>query len=175
MNEIAREAEFSIGTLYNFFKNKEELYFSLLSEKMEELNGLVNIREQTGCAREKLEQALDIILDYFEKEKDFFKIFAVHRESFFEATLPGELAEDIHNKMMGYIEELVSVAEDGIGSGEFRSFTAREIATTFMALIHSFVAMWIESEEEYSVRDKKGVIMDIFYNGINNPEKGSEG
>ncbi len=169
MNEIAKEAEFSTGSLYNFFKNKEELYFSLLSEKLDELSGLIEAtREMPGGAREKFEKRLEIILDYFEKEKDFFKVFAVHRESFFEASLPGDFAEEIHNKVMGYIEDLVSVAEEGIRSGEFRPFSGQEIATTFMAIIHSFISMWIESEEEYSVREKKDAIMDILYNGISN-------
>ena len=33
MHEIAEKAEFAIGTLYNFFKNKEDLYKALISEQ----------------------------------------------------------------------------------------------------------------------------------------------
>jgi AcrR family transcriptional regulator len=174
MNEIAKEAEFSTGSLYNFFKNKEELYFSLLYEKIEELSRLVDItRDMPGGARAKFERAVEITLDYFEKEKDFFRVFAVHRDSFIEASLRGDFAQQIREKIMRDIENMVSVAQEGIEAGEFRPFSAQEIAMTFTAIIHSFLVMWIESEEDYSVREKRDVIMDIFYNGINNPDKGS--
>nr|HDN01233.1 TetR/AcrR family transcriptional regulator [Deltaproteobacteria bacterium] len=33
MHEIAKRAEFAIGTLYKFFKNKEDLYKSLIVEQ----------------------------------------------------------------------------------------------------------------------------------------------
>ncbi|MDL1959743.1 MAG: TetR/AcrR family transcriptional regulator, partial [Deltaproteobacteria bacterium] len=36
MHEIAKRAEFAIGTLYKFFKNKEDLYKALMMEKAEE-------------------------------------------------------------------------------------------------------------------------------------------
>ncbi|OPX36689.1 MAG: hypothetical protein B1H13_14035 [Desulfobacteraceae bacterium 4484_190.3] len=38
MQEISRKSEFSVGTLYKFFPNKEELYRALFLEKAEEFN-----------------------------------------------------------------------------------------------------------------------------------------
>jgi TetR/AcrR family transcriptional regulator len=34
MQDIARESEFAVGTLYKFFNNKEDLYGALLMEKL---------------------------------------------------------------------------------------------------------------------------------------------
>src|SRR5438445_13885327 len=36
MTDIAEAAEFAIGTVYHFFKSKEEIYISLIEDKMEE-------------------------------------------------------------------------------------------------------------------------------------------
>ena len=33
MHEVAEKAEFAIGTLYKFFRNKEDLYKALIMEK----------------------------------------------------------------------------------------------------------------------------------------------
>jgi AcrR family transcriptional regulator len=54
MSDIAREAEFGTGTLYNCFKSKEELYFALIEEKMEKINRLVKaeISQKTSARRE---------------------------------------------------------------------------------------------------------------------------
>ena len=36
MNEIAKESEFAVGTLYKFFKDKETLYNEMIEAKAEE-------------------------------------------------------------------------------------------------------------------------------------------
>ena len=38
MHEIAEKAEFAVGTLYKFFKNKEDLYKALILERLEEFH-----------------------------------------------------------------------------------------------------------------------------------------
>ncbi|MCA9479776.1 MAG: helix-turn-helix transcriptional regulator, partial [Nitrospira sp.] len=37
MAEIAEAAQFAMGTLYKFFKNKEDIYISLVESKVEEM------------------------------------------------------------------------------------------------------------------------------------------
>src|SRR5512144_1398024 len=39
MHEIAKEAEFAIGTLYKFFRNKEDLYKALILQLSDRLHG----------------------------------------------------------------------------------------------------------------------------------------
>ncbi|MGC9023076.1 MAG: TetR/AcrR family transcriptional regulator, partial [Dissulfurimicrobium sp.] len=42
MHEIAERSEFAIGTLYKFFKNKEDLYRALMLEKAMEFHDTLN-------------------------------------------------------------------------------------------------------------------------------------
>jgi len=42
MHEIAGKAEFAIGTLYKFFKNKEDLYKALMMEKAGEYHQILS-------------------------------------------------------------------------------------------------------------------------------------
>ena len=42
MHEIAAKAEFSIGTLYKYFKNKEDLYSALIIDKAEKVSQVLN-------------------------------------------------------------------------------------------------------------------------------------
>jgi len=39
MHEIAKEAEFAIGTLYKFFRNKEDLYKALIMQLSDRFHG----------------------------------------------------------------------------------------------------------------------------------------
>ena len=56
MAEIAGAAQFAMGTLYRFFKSKEDIYISLVEAKVEELMSLLEERvSQASTAKEKIE------------------------------------------------------------------------------------------------------------------------
>ena len=42
MVDIAKESEFSVGTTYKFFKNKEDIYKTLIIEKVSEFHIILN-------------------------------------------------------------------------------------------------------------------------------------
>ena len=46
MDQIAEEAEYSKGTFYNYFENKEHLFFCMLIEKLEIFTQGLKIRIQ---------------------------------------------------------------------------------------------------------------------------------
>jgi len=55
MHQIAEKAEFAIGTLYRFFKNKEDLYRALIREQSDKFHeALTRAIEEPGDEVEKL-------------------------------------------------------------------------------------------------------------------------
>jgi len=75
MDLIAEKANVAKGTIYYHFKSKEEIFFSLIEEGIENLlqelnSGTKNLR--TG--KEKLEKAIKVQIDYTFEYKDFTKI-----------------------------------------------------------------------------------------------------
>lgn len=165
MSEIAKEAEFSTGSLYHFFKSKEELYFTLMREKIEQLEGLVRRQQdQAQGPRKKLEAVVDTMIEYFEENRYFFQIFATHQEHF-EWPMKGELAEVLRAKYLSFIAELVEVFKEGIAQGLFKNYEPEELALCFMGIMNSFIFLWIETDPKVRLREKKPVILDIFYRG----------
>src|SRR4030067_544194 len=76
MNEIAHKAEFGTGTLYKYFKSKEDLYFTLIDEKIEEINRLVKAElSQKSSAMERIEKVLRFQFEFVERNRDFFRIY----------------------------------------------------------------------------------------------------
>lgn len=58
MQQIAQAAEFSVGTLYSFFANKEDLYQALIREKADELhNEILGVFNQDADELTLLQQA----------------------------------------------------------------------------------------------------------------------
>jgi len=76
VEEIASEAEFAVGTLYNFFKGKEDLYVHVI-EKIAQ--NFTEQFEQNVLSIEDPEQAIasliELRLTHFEDHRGFFRIF----------------------------------------------------------------------------------------------------
>jgi TetR/AcrR family transcriptional regulator len=71
MDDIAREAELSKGTLYLYFKSKEDLHLSVALKSIALLNSTMSlIREQPGNALEKLVMMARACIDFSQKHPD---------------------------------------------------------------------------------------------------------
>jgi len=165
MSEIANEAEFSTGSLYNFFRNKEELYFTLLEEKIEALGSQINVvLESRGGVEEKLASFLTKVLSFFETERDFFRIFSEQRTQF-ELSAKGQFADVIHDKYEKYLGGMVLLMEQGIKEGLFMPLNPAELALMFLGIMNTILFLYVNSPEPYNLQDKSGQILDVFFNG----------
>ncbi len=171
MSDIAREAEFGTGTLYKYFKSKEELYFTLIDEKVEEINGLVKDElSQRTSAGERIKKVLDLQFEFFERNRDFFRIYISERNRF-EWTVKDELGKGLHEKMVTYIKVLAEVMRQGIEGKEFRSVNPMDLAHALVGIVNSFVFEWMISPEPYPLISKVGTVLEIFLGGAQQVER----
>ena len=76
MSKVAEAAEFGTGTLYKYFKSKEDLYFTLIEVKGEEINRLVTEElARIAPAKERIGNVVRIQFEFIERNRDFFRIF----------------------------------------------------------------------------------------------------
>lgn len=171
MSDIARRAEFGTGTLYKYFKSKEELYFTLIDEKVEEINRLVKTElSQRNSAVEKIKKVLRLQFEFIERNRDFFRIYVSER-SRFEWTVKDDLGKGLHEKMVSYIDILSEVIRQGIKKGEFRSMDPRDLAHAFVGIVNSFVFEWLISRESYPLVSKLDTVLEIFLSGVRQMER----
>ena len=116
VSEIARAAEVADGTIYLYFRNKDDLLISLFEEKMGEV--VSNVREKIamgGSALEKLKIYVDNHMNLLEREADLVEVLQVElRQSskFLKGYTPVKFLE--------YLDVLSGILEEGIRDGEFR-------------------------------------------------------
>jgi AcrR family transcriptional regulator len=171
MNEIAAAAEFGTGTLYKYFKSKEDLYFTLIDEKVGEINRLVITElNRPGPPGEKITKTLYLQIDFIERNRDFFRIYTSER-SRFEWTVKDDLGAKIHNKMVAYIQTLARVMEEGIRSGEFKAFNPLDLAHALVGIVNSFLFEWLISPQSYPITSKIDTILEIFLKGAQPAER----
>jgi len=166
ISEIAEAAEFSIGTLYGFFKNKEELFFTMFRGVLEEIAGEVQAKmAEAGGPREKLKALIESLFGYFEHRYEAFDILFAARKDL-DPALKDEMGETIHEMQLTFQKNLVAIIQDGINQGIFRPLRPEEMALTFMGLVNGSAFMWIESGRSYSIRERVPEILEIFYRGV---------
>jgi TetR/AcrR family transcriptional regulator len=171
MSKIAQEAEFGTGTLYKYFKSKEDLYFTLIDEKTAEINDSVKGELSRGMsAIERIEKILRIQFEFIERNRDFFRIYISER-SRFEWTVKEDLGKRIHEKMVSYIHLLAQVMKQGIKDGAFKPKDPMDLAHALVGIVNSFVFEWLIAPRPYPLHSKVDTVLDIFLRGAQRIER----
>jgi len=171
MNEIAEVAEFGTGTLYKYFSSKEDLYFTLIDVKTEEINRFAKVElSQKTSVKERIERVLRLQFAFIEENRDFFRIYISERNRF-EWTVKDDLGKGIHDKMVAYIEILAKVVKEGIREGELKSMDPMDLAHALVGIVNSFVFEWLISPQPYPLVSKVETVLDIFLRGVQRIER----
>jgi TetR/AcrR family fatty acid metabolism transcriptional regulator len=171
MNEIADVAEFGTGTLYKYFKSKEELYFTLIDEQVEELHRLVQSElSQKTSAMERIKKVLGLQFEFIEKNRNFFRIYISERNRF-EWNVKDDFGKGIHNKMVAYIKILARVIRGGVKGGEFKPIDPMDSAHALVGIVNSFVFEWLISPKPYPLISKMDTVLEIFLRGTQRMER----
>ncbi len=76
MDDIAKKAELAKGTLYYYFKSKEEIYAHLLERESKKVYEEIKKRlPEKASFLEILQKVVDFSVEYFESNTGFLKIF----------------------------------------------------------------------------------------------------
>lgn len=171
MNEIARAAEFGTGTLYKYFKSKEDLYFTLIDEKTDEINHLVKTElNRKASVLERIKNILILELEFIERNRDFFRIYTSEGNRF-EWMVQNDCGKKIHEKMVEYIQLLARVFKQGIEAHEFKPLDPLDLAHAFEGIVHSFIFEWLISPHSFPLVSKAETILEIFLKGAQERER----
>jgi AcrR family transcriptional regulator len=167
MAEIAEAAEFAVGTLYQIFKNKEEIYLSLIDEKVTVY--LAEVEAETKTARggaAKIEALIRTKLNFFEHNRNFFRIY-VAEWSGSEWTAKSAFGDRIWKKLLTHLDMISQIIENGARAGEFKGISPKEAAFALNGMMNSTIFHWIlGNHPPGSLVAKTGVIKELFLSGI---------
>lgn len=157
VEEIAKEAEFAVGTIYKFFKGKEDLYTqaaeNLFREFMEQFAARVLSLEDPG---EAIAALIELRLTHSDEHRKFLRVF-------FETSLGSRvnparaIPRHVARIYDGYLEAVRDLFERGIAQGIFDRGDPLYLALCLEGIINAFVAYWSRNEptEALAVRIAK--------------------
>jgi AcrR family transcriptional regulator len=172
MEDIALEAELSPGTLYLYFKNKEELYASLSLRILQYL--LIRVEhvneEKDSGPEEKLKSLMDAMYDVYEFDPlIIINMFHLQSSETLKNLSPQLMNEikDLSRKSLGSISQIF---KEGVEKGIFVDRHPLALADTFWSLF-SGVVLWLTSkkiidERKDYLKQTLDVAFEIFGRGI---------
>jgi len=164
-DEIAERAEFSKGALYSYFKSKEEMFLSLMREKVGSLEKKIKETiKATLSPIEGIENLIKAHLEFFEENKEFFQIMASER-SRFEVGMKNKLRKELMRRFQSYLKEVEGVMKAAVDNKNLRAIDPNHLAIALIGMVHSFTAQWILTGGGNSLMELNPVITSLFFEG----------
>ena len=161
--DIAREAGVADGTVYLYFKSKEEILHSIFDRNMEEAiaDGRRRLKEISD-ARERLRRIAHMHLDRLGEDRDLAVVFQVELRGstkFMQEFSAAGFAE--------YLGLIRSTFEEGQRAGVFRKeLNAKVVAKILFGALDEMATNWILSKRRYKLAPMADQVLDIFLNGV---------
>jgi AcrR family transcriptional regulator len=147
MDQVARAAELSKGTLYLYFSCKEELYVSILLEGLDKL--IRRFRQAVNRAsgwEAKLRAVGEAFFRYYREEKNYFQILFFLHHGELSPKIPQDLFQECTRKGMEALSYLSGAVEEGMASGDVAPCDPMEAAVVAWGSITGILLLYEEEE-----------------------------
>lgn len=166
MEEIAGAAGVAKGTLYLYFQGKEELIQALMSQVGENLLAdLEAILETSGSTQEKLHQVLDMLLNYLERERVLFPVYA--RESLQgERPVPKGRWPHVREMEEKFVAQLTRLFSEGIETGQFIPADPRLLTFLLRGLVRAVGYYQMATDRKNAVKKALPTLLTLLSSGL---------
>ncbi|MCK5311057.1 MAG: TetR/AcrR family transcriptional regulator [Desulfobacteraceae bacterium] len=170
MEEIADVAELSPGTLYIYFKNKEELHTFLSIDILKHIAEEVeNVAQNTASSEEKLDNVRDVFIEVYENDP-MILISLFHLQA-------GETLKNLSDEVLMMLKQtsskalsaITSIVNEGIEEGVFVNDHPVALADVIWS-IFSGVVLWVDSKRV--LNDQKDFVKSTLTTAFNIAKRG---
>lgn len=163
ISDIAERANVADGTVYLYFKNKDEILASAINTAFD---GFVSAAreelEKLATPSERLRRLAYLHLKALGSNRNLAVVFQMElRQS------TRFLSEFSHGHLVEYFNLVRQAVCDGKASGEFRADLPEKIAANcFFGAVDEMVTSWVLSEKEYPLAQAAEPLVDILLGGM---------
>jgi len=167
MSDIAVESNIGKGTIYEYFKNKEEIFKESFNYFREELEGTIARRIfKLTDPEEKLRSLIISFADAVDSQTfDFIEIIF----DFWAEGIRHHDENKIFDLKKMYVEYrnlIISILEEGIKKGIFKDIDTTITASILLGSIDGLTLQWIMDKNLFSLKKATEVLVDSVIRGI---------
>lgn len=132
MQDIAKVAEMGVGTIYQYFKNKDDLYYNAILYKFNEFHQFFTerLKEKHGFV-EGINIIIKAWIEYFGNNQDFFAIVFSEWANV-KRTVAYKLKKRMVTEFMEKRGEIVKLIEKAKQTGEIKDDISTEILSSMI-------------------------------------------
>ena len=139
VNQIARQAELAVGTIYFYFRSKEEIFAALQEEGLELLLADVQRALDEGPdARASLHNIAQAYFNFSQEHKNYFDVINYFLSAA-DVVFAPEIKQQIDQHGIRILKVVEQALQDGVHQGLFRVIDTRRHALLFWVILHGLV------------------------------------
>jgi TetR/AcrR family transcriptional regulator, fatty acid metabolism regulator protein len=163
VSDIAREAGIAAGTIYLYFKTKDDILVTLFRDKMADF--VDTVRKAIAVepdAASKVRRLVSLHFRILEDNPDLAEVVQVELrqgQKFFRGASSQEIG--------AYFALIGSVLEEGVAEGRFRAGLPVKVATKMLfGAMDQVATSWVLGRRAYQLVDTAGAVAEIFLQGV---------
>ncbi len=165
--QIAREAGVADGTIYLYFKNKDDILVHFFSYRTKQV--FERFRAEVNKSDNSLDKLRNLIrrhLTEFQRDRDMAVVYQV------ETHQNSRLAEDQIREMSQMYQDLVSeIVETGQQEDSIRKDLYVGLVKRFiLGAVDEVINTWLHSDKNYDLVSMADPLVDLFVRGIGSPD-----
>ena len=165
ITKIAVRAELAAGTIYLYFRDKADLYGSMMVGKMKEvvthLEGALN---SDASAKNCLRAAMHALFAYHEPNRQFFELF-LHQQQMARSPLNEEHWKEMDALKRRNLTSIERCVLRGQQNGELKPGDPRLYAVAFLGITLQMIRQWIRERGKGYLSASAEFAADCFLNG----------
>ena len=164
VSDVAKEAQVADGTIYLYFKNKDDLLISIFEESMDTFTGAVSkSMEDTVDPIEKLKCFITLHLNLVRQHQDTSQVLQVElRQS------SKFMKEYAGTKFREYLSIISGILEEGKAKGIFRkTLNPFIVKRAIFGAIDEMALEWVlMKKKRYTTDEAADQLVDLFIGGL---------
>jgi TetR/AcrR family fatty acid metabolism transcriptional regulator len=165
--QIAKEAGVADGTIYLYFKNKDDILVHFFSFKAKQV--FDRLREEVARGADSLEKLRNLIrvhLGEFQRDPDMAVVYQI------ETHQSRRLAEEQIREMGKMYRDIISdIVEEGQQEGLIRRDLYLSLVKRFiLGAVEETIGTWLHSGRSYDLVSMADPLVDLFIKGIGMPQ-----
>jgi len=165
VDDIAESAHIAKGTVYLYFRSKQEIYLAAVKQGLAELNEETKRRMDLGhTAQEKLRAFLETRIQYFEQNRDFFKIYQSEFGNLF--CHPAQVNANFKELYCRQAKVLETILDESIRAGELRAVRADMAAFTIYEMTRGLIIQRLLGWSRGDAGSDIQALFDLIWKGI---------
>jgi AcrR family transcriptional regulator len=162
MDDIAEETGLSKGTLYLYFKSKDDLIIAILDRMFQrEFRQLENLDQDATSATEAIWKITDLLT---KEIVGLLRLVPIVYQFLALAFRNKYVQKALKKYINRYLDILIPIIQRGIDSGEFRQVNAREVAVAMGAMMEGTLLLWVYDksivEPEYHIHSGMKLLLE---------------